>query len=133
MKITPRDIARALIDSILDGDMNVDAACDSALALLHEKCPGTTRKNFLKILEREVKRHGGIAAGMLVVPHEHAITTEQIAPHLAEKTGKTIHLDRKVEPALIGGAVLLVDHRRLDASVQGALRHLLQMCLQPLE
>jgi F0F1-type ATP synthase delta subunit len=88
---------------------------------------------FLKIVEREVKRHGAITAGMLAVPHEKAIKTEDIAPLIAQKTGKMVHMDRKVEPELIGGAVLLVDHRRLDASVQGALRHLLQMCLQPLE
>jgi F0F1-type ATP synthase delta subunit len=133
MKITPQDIARALIDSILDGKTDADAACDGALALLHEKCPGTTRKIFLKIVEREVKRHGAIAAGMLVVPNEHSLKTEHITPHLAQKTGKTVYLDRKIEPELIGGAVLLVDHRRLDASVQGALRSLLQMCLQPLD
>lgn len=132
MRITAQEIARALVDALLT-DVSPDDACDSALALLHEKCPSTTRRMFLKMVEREVKRHDSVAASMLAVPHERDLKINDIAPLIAQKTGKVVHMDRKVEPELIGGAVLLIDHKRLDASVQGALRHLLQACLQPLE
>lgn len=134
MRISAQEIARALVDSLVTNDgISSDDACDSAMALVHEKCPSVTRRMFLKLVEREVRRHDSIAAGMLAVPHEHSLKAEVIAPLLAKKTGKVVHLDRKVEPELIGGAVLLLDHRRIDCSVQGALRDLLHMCLQPLD
>lgn len=134
MRITPQEIARALVDSLVSNKtLSADDACDSAMALLHEKCPSTTRRIFLKLVEREVKRHNAITAGMLAVPNEHSLKTETIAPLLAKKTGKIIHLDRKIEPELIGGAALLIDHQRIDCSIQGALKNLLQMCLQPLD
>jgi hypothetical protein len=134
MRIHPKDIARALVDSVASQrEMAPDAACDSAIQLLHKKCPGTSRRIFFKLVEREVLSRGAHSAGMLVVPHDHAASSEHIATHLKEKTGKAVHLERMVEPELIGGAVLLVDHRRIDCSIQGALHTLLRMCLQPLD
>lgn len=134
MRVTPADIARSLVDSVSgDGTLSVDAACDSALTLLHRKCPGTPKREFFKLVEREVLARGAHSAGMLVVPDETSIASEHIAPHLEKRTGKPVSLDRKVEPEIIGGAVLLLDHRRIDCSIQGALHSLLHMCLQPLE
>ena len=134
MRMTPKHIARALVDSfVTSGTVSVDDACDSALALLHQKCPGTSRRVFMKIVERELLARGAHAEGMLVVPTEHSLQAAHIEPHLSKQTGKTIHLDRKVEPELIGGAVLLVDHRRIDCSIQGALHRLLHTCLAPLD
>ncbi len=133
MRIRPKDIARALVDSVASSTgVAADAACDSAIHLLHQKCPGTTRRAFFKMVEREVLRRGAHSAGMLVVPHEHALKSEHIATHFKEK-GKPVHLERMVEPEIIGGAVLLVDHRRIDCSIQGALHALLKICLQPLD
>lgn len=134
MRITPKDIARALVDSVESQQgISADEACDSAMQFLHKKCPGSSRRQFLKLVEREVLSRGTTSAGMLVVPHGHSLKAEVITPHLEKKSGKTVHLERKVEPELIGGAVLLVDHRRIDCSIQGALQNLLRMCLQPLD
>lgn len=134
MRIKPKDIARSLVDTLAaDHSANVDAACDSALALLHERCPGTSRKAFFKLVEREIFGRGTHVEGMLVVPHEQALQSEHITGHLKDGTGKTVHLERKIEPEIIGGAVLLVDHRRIDCSIQGALHTLLRTCLQPLD
>ena len=134
MKITPKDIARSLVDSVAASpQMDIDEACFSAFMLLKKRCPGITPRAFVRLVELQVKRQGTTASGMLVVPHEHSLTSETIEPLLAAKTGKTVHVDRKVEPEIIGGAVLLIEHRRIDCSIQGALAALLRTCLQPLE
>ena len=133
MRTRPKDIARALVDSVSSSaGVAPDVACDSAIELLHRKCPGTTRRAFFKLVEREVQRRGAHSAGMLVVPNEHALQSEHIATHFKEH-GKSVHFERMVEPEIIGGAVLLVDHRRIDCSIQGALHALLKICLQPLD
>lgn len=134
MNITPRDIARSLIDAAAASpQVSVDDVCDSAVRLLKRSCPGTTRRTFLKLVEREVKRRGKTSSGLLLVPDERSLKAETIRPLLQAKTGKTVHIDRTVEPELIGGAVLFIDHRRIDCSIQGALVSLLRTCLQPLD
>ncbi len=134
MKITPKDIARSLVDSVgASQPVSVDDACDSAIALLKRLCPGVPLRLFIRILEREVKRRGLSMSAMLVVPNEHSLKAETIVPLLEAKAGKKVHIDRNVEPELIGGAVLLIEHRRIDCSIQGALATLLRSCLQPLD
>lgn len=134
MKITSKDIARSLIDSLASSsDVSVDDACESAIVLLKKTNPGVPLKQFLRVVERELLRRGNTATGMLVVPHEHSLKVETIIPLLEARSGKTVHVDRKVNEDLIGGAVLLVDHRRIDCSIQGALAALLRTCLLPLD
>ena len=134
MKISPKDIARSLVDTIVHHeDVDVDDACLNAMLLLRKRCPGVTPRTFIRLVEKEVKRRGSSAAGLLVVPHDHSIRAEVIEPVLAERSGKAIHIDRKTNPDLIGGAVLLIDHRRIDCSIQGALHALLRACLEPLD
>ena len=134
MKIKPRDIARSLIDSMeANPSMSADEACLSAITLLKRTNPGMPFRQFVKILERELKKKGPITSGLLVVPSEKSVTAESIGSLLKEKSGTAIAMDRAIDPDLIGGAVLLVDHRRIDCSVQGALDMLLKMCLQPLD
>ncbi len=133
MRITPKDIARSLIDSLASASLSVDDACDSAIGLLKRSCPGVALREFIRMVEREVRKRGLTTSAMLVVPNEQSIQADTIAPLLASKSGKKVHVDRKTEPELIGGAVFLVDHRRIDCSIQGALAALLRSCLQPLE
>lgn len=134
MKITPRDIARSLVDSIAaSAKVSVSDACDSAIRLLKRSCPGTTRRRFLKIVEHEMRKQGKIGSGLLMVPSTRSLEAKTIQSLLQAKTGKPVHIDRAVEPELIGGAVLLIDHRRIDCSIQGALAALLRTCLQPLD
>ncbi len=134
MRITPKDIARALVDSILETpDVSADDACDSAIAYLHKMCPGVPPRAFLKLVEREMKRRGETSSALLIVPNEHSLSSKTIAPLLAAKTGRKVMLERKTDPDLIGGAIILVDHRRIDCSIKGALEALLQECLQPID
>ena len=133
MKIHPKDIARSLIDSIASASVPVEHACDSAIALLKRACPGVSLREFAKVVEREVNKRKLSSSALLVVPHEHAIKADAIEPLLSAASGKKVRIDRNVEEELIGGAVLLVDHRRIDCSIQGALAALLRSCLQPLD
>ncbi len=134
MKISPKDIARSLVDSLASSEtLSIDDACDSAIALLKSSCPGVPLRKFIEIVEREVRRKGLSMSAMLVVPSEHSLSSAVIAPLLEAKAGKKVHVDRMVEPELIGGAVLLMEHRRIDCTIQGALATLLRSCLQPLE
>lgn len=133
MKITPRDIARALIASIEATPALADQICDGAIALLKKYCPSVTLRDFVKIADKELRRHGVISSGMLVVPHERAISADVVAKQFSAVSGHSINIERKIDPSLIGGAVFLVDHRRIDSSVQGALQTLLKQCLLPLD
>ena len=133
MKVTPRIIACAFIDAIEKSPEEADSICDATIALLKQHCPSVHLRDFVKVTEKEVKRRGDVSGGMLVVPHEKSMSTEVIAKQLEKASGKTIELDRKIDPELIGGAVLLIDHIRIDSSVQGALQALLRECLQPLD
>ena len=134
MRIRPKDIARSLVDSMEQNPaMHADEACESAIRLLKSKCPGVTFRQFVKLLERELKKRGSISSGLLVVPNEHSISAETVGALLKEKSGKTVRIERATDPELIGGSVLLVDHRRIDCSIQGALANLLKTCLQPLD
>lgn len=134
MRIRPADIARSLVDTVeADPGIDATAACFEAFLLLRKRCAGTTPRAFVRLVEREVKRRGTAASAALFVPHEKSIEAETLEKLLADKAGKTVHVDRAVEPELIGGAVLFVEHRRLDSSIQGALQALLRSFLQPLE
>lgn len=134
MKIKPRDIARSLVDSMeANPAMSADEACLSAIMLLKRTNPGMPLRQFVKILERELKKRGPVTSGLLVVPNEKSVSADSIGTLLKQKSGKAVAMERAIDPDLIGGAVLLVDHRRLDCSVQGALDTLLKTCLQPLE
>lgn len=134
MKITPKDIARSFVDTVAEhAQVNLDDACLSAILLLKKRCPGITPRAFVRLVEREVRKRGKTASGLLVVPHEQSLRAETIVPLLSQKTGKVVHIDRRTDPELIGGAVLLIEHRRIDCSIQGALQTLLRTCLQPLD
>jgi F0F1-type ATP synthase delta subunit len=131
MRILPHNIAKALIDAVENGTP-VDDACEGALQMLHEHCRGTSMRQFLLMVERELKKRGSHSSGLLIVPHETSIKAETVAKQLSEKSDKHVPIERAIDPSLIGGAVLHVDHTRIDASIKGALHTLLQLCLQPL-
>lgn len=133
MKVTPVVIARSLIETLAsDPSMSPEDACDGALAVLKRTCPGYGKREFLKLVERQLRRKGVSAAGLLVVPHATSITAEHIAPIVSKQAGRAVHIDRSIDKDLIGGAALLIDHQRIDSSVQGALQDLLQTFLAPL-
>lgn len=133
MRTRPADIAKALLEQVERDPASADAACQSSLLLLKRTAPGFPRRQFVKLVEREMRRRGEEASGLLIVPRLHVLKREQLGTLVTKTTGKPVRMDKKIDPDIIGGAVLLIDHHRIDASVQGALRELLRVCLQPLE
>ncbi len=134
MRIRPIHVARSLIDTVESTpDIDVGEACVEAFRLLRARCPGMPPRQFVALVEREAKRRGSVMSGMLFVPTDPSMKAEIVEKALTQKSGTTVHVDRAVEPELIGGAVLFLEHRRLDSSVQGALRALLNSFLEPLE
>ncbi len=132
MRTKPADIAKALIDEVQASPASADAACVAALNVLKRMSPGFPRREFVKLVEHEMKRRGEQASGLLVVPNARTLKAEHVGALISKQSGVTVHLTEKVDPDVIGGAVLLMDHRRIDCSVQGALRELLQTCLEPI-
>ncbi len=127
MRMTPKNIAHALIDSIASSpEISVDAACESAIQLLKKRCPGVSLRDFLKCVEREMRRKHHQPEGLLIVPNAKSISAEKLVPLLSEKSGAPVHLEQKIDPDIIGGDILLVEHKRIDCSIQGALQSLLR-------
>lgn len=134
MRVKPADIARALVDQAEADPASVDAACAVALDYLRKTSPGCAKRHFLKLVEREMRRRGEQASGLLIVPNARTVNAMHIGALVSASSGKqNMRIDERIEPDVIGGAVLLIEHRRIDCSVQGALRELLQTCLEPLE
>ncbi len=134
MRTKPAQIARALVDQAEADPSSVDQACAVALELLRSTSPGYAKRSFLKLVEQEMRRRGEQASGLLIVPNTRTVKSEHVGKLVSKSSGKqNVRIDERIEPNLIGGAVLLIDHRRIDCSVQGALRELLQTCLEPLE
>ncbi len=134
MRISVNDIAKALVDSVeTNPELPVVDACETALHMLRDHAPGVPPRVLLAKVDREMRRRGHTSTGLLVVPHEKSLKADMLAPLLEAQTGKRVALERATDPSLIGGAVLLVDHMRVDYSVKAALQNLLHICLQPLE
>jgi len=134
MRISVNDIAKALVDS-LEKDPHIDLleACEGALTMLRTHNPGVPPRVLLAKVEREMRHRGHTSTGLIVVPHEKAMPSKHLEELLSKTTGKQVTLERATDPSLIGGAVLLVDHMRVDYSVKAALQTLLNICLQPLD
>lgn len=113
---------------------------EEKLGLIDEAFGGceTNILNFIKILcEKHAlfRLHDCVRAYRKLYREEHAITeascitahpmteaqTEALKQRLCAVTGKQVILTCRVDPALIGGIVLLVDGKQLDGSVRARL------------
>ena len=100
-------------------------------------------RNFLRLLaekgrigeldevQREFERLVSAAEGQLDVELTTAYTLSEgdmaaIVDQIAQASGRRVHATRSVDPDLIGGLVLQVGSRRVDASVRGRLERLRQ-------
>jgi F-type H+-transporting ATPase subunit delta len=91
-----------------------------------------TQKNREAILETvalEFEKQYNLIKGIVkaqvtsATPLTPALRT-QLMQKIAQQTGKTIQLEEKVDPALIGGFVLRVGDNQLDDSIRTNLRNL---------
>ena len=112
-------------------------------AVLHELLPGIAQEveRFLAILahrdrldlvpeiavvfQRLLNEHRGIAVATVTtaVPIDERQKTV-IASRLARRLGKTVTLETRVDPAILGGVVAQVGDNVIDGSVRGRLERL---------
>jgi hypothetical protein len=111
MRTKPAQIAQALVDHVEADPSSVDQACAVALELLRKASPGFAKRNFLKLVEREMRRRGEQASGLLIVPNTRTVKSEHVGKLVSKSSGKqNVRIDERVEPNLIGAAAL----NRLD-------------------
>ena len=120
-QVDRRAKAAALESLLADGDELVR----NFLRLLAEK----GRIGELDEVQREFERLVAAAEGQLDVELTTAYElsedeTKAIVDQIAEASGRRVRATRQVDPALIGGLVLQVGSRRVDASVRGRLERL---------
>ena len=80
-------------------------------------------------MQREFERLVAAAEGQLDVELTTAYElseeeTSAIVDQIAEASGRRVRATRSVDPALIGGIVLQVGSRRVDASLRGRIERL---------
>jgi F-type H+-transporting ATPase subunit delta len=87
------------------------------------------RSAEIEEIHREFERFVAAEEGRVKVALTTAVELSEedaraIVKQIEEKSGRTVDATREVDPALIGGMVLQVGSRRLDASVRGRLDRL---------
>ncbi len=76
-------------------------------------------------LDREAR--GVVEAEATVARTFEDSEREQIARQLSNATGKTVEVQMKVDPAILGGIIVRIGDRLIDASVSGRLERLRQV------
>jgi len=120
-QVDRRAKAAALESLLADGD----ELLRNFLRLLAEK----GRIGELDEVQREFERLVAAAEGQLDVELTTAYDLSEeesnaIVDQIARASGRRVRATRSVDPALIGGLVLQVGSRRVDASVRGRLERL---------
>jgi F-type H+-transporting ATPase subunit delta len=115
--------AKTAILGELIGD--ADELFRNFLRLLTEK----GRVGEIEEIGREFERLAAEEEGVLKVQFTTAVELSDqdakgIVEQIEEASGRTVEATRKVDPGLVGGIVLQVGSRRLDASVRGRLERL---------
>jgi F-type H+-transporting ATPase subunit delta len=120
-QLDPRAKVSAL-DAILGG---VDELVRNFLLLLTER----GRASALEDIQRELDRLIAAEAGQLTLELTTAVelTDEEadaIVRQIEQASGRPVEATRRIDPDLLGGVVLQVGSRRLDASLRGRLERL---------
>ncbi len=78
-------------------------------------------KIFVVCDRKILKRSGTVAVRMTTA---HPQDAERLSTALQKTLGKPVVLDHRVDPSLIGGAIIRVGDHRLDGSIADALRRM---------
>ena len=115
------DQSAALRDILADGDELVR----NFVLLLSEKGRTGQLDEIYRELDALVAAHQGRLNVELTTAYELADDeAATIVRKIEQASGRTVEATRTVDPSLIGGIVLQVGSRRLDASVRGRLENL---------
>jgi F-type H+-transporting ATPase subunit delta len=120
--VEPADKKRAVLRELLPG---VSPEVQRFLAILAHRDRLDLVPEIATVFERLVNEHKGIAVAQVTtaVPIDERQKT-QIASKLARRLGKTIVLETRVDPSILGGVVAQVGDDVIDGSVRGRLERL---------
>jgi F-type H+-transporting ATPase subunit delta len=114
----------ALLGQVL-GD--ADPLVRNFLLLLAEKGRSGEVAEIAREFEALVAQEQGILDVELTTAVElSAVDFDQLVERIGKASGREVRASRAVDPALVGGLVLEVGSRRLDASIRGRLDRLRQ-------
>lgn len=121
------DIAKtertAMLDASFGGRVHVHLL--SFLKLITERGYAWQAEDFLREYDRlYCERHGIVTAHVQSAVEMSADQKARLREKLSAITGKTIELDCKVDPALIGGVRLTVNNTLFEGSVRAKLDEL---------
>jgi F-type H+-transporting ATPase subunit delta len=117
------DRSAALRDILADADELVR----NFVLLLSDKGRTGQLEEIYRELDALVAAHQGRLNVELTTAYELSDDeAESIVRKIEESSGRTVEATRTVDPGLIGGIVLKVGSRRVDASVRGRLANLRQ-------
>ncbi|MFA6523429.1 MAG: F0F1 ATP synthase subunit delta [Candidatus Peribacteraceae bacterium] len=126
MKITPLDIARALIETCKSlPETEYPAVAEAALEMLRSRGLSRAVRTFPRLVRETLERRESIVFATLITPTGDAGTlTDTIASALASGLKKKVEMTQAADRTLLGGAKVTAGDERFDASVRGALASL---------
>jgi F-type H+-transporting ATPase subunit delta len=120
-QLDPRSKAAALGDLLSDGE---DLLRNFLLVLVDKGRAGQLEE-IAREFERLVAEHEGVVHAELTTAVELSDDeADELLQQIERASGRRVEASRSVDPELIGGIVLQVGSRRLDASVRGRLERL---------
>lgn len=121
MKINAKEIAKLLIEQT-DGVSKDDCAkiVKDTISLLAKKKLIFNSRTIIANIHKEWKAHYGISSVKIVSAHQ----LTSVAKNQLNDLVAGADLYERVEPQLIGGAIIRVDDTRLDGSITGSLQRL---------
>lgn len=131
-----RELDKALLNPVLDKATKLSLLTEAAGGTLHEAFirfidllfSHHRERHLLFVLHSFVglyRRHQRIYVGQLTTAVPLDKPTEQhLRDMIAQAVKGTIEFDLHIDEDILGGFILQLDDRRLDASVKGQLRHL---------
>lgn len=127
MKITPKQYAQSLYESLVDKTKEeVKGSVARLVKILADRRElnkaAEIISSFQEIWDRE---QGELSADLVTAREASAASKTAVMDYLKDKTGaEKIHLAEKIDPAIIGGFILEYRSKIVDASLRSSLREL---------
>lgn len=123
MKITPQDIARALIETCKSlPEAEYPSVAEAALEMLRSRGLSRAVRTFPRLVRETLEHREGIVFAMLTTPSGDAgLLTDVISTALAAGLKKKVEMTQTADSTLLGGAKVTAGDERFDASLRGAL------------
>jgi F-type H+-transporting ATPase subunit delta len=120
-QVDPRS-KRAALEDLLSG---ADELLRNFLLVLVDKGRAGQLEEIAREFERLAAAQEGVIRAELTTAVELSdAEAEKLLQQIEQASGQKVEATRSVDPALIGGMILQVGSRRLDASVRGRLERL---------